>query len=62
MKKILSIIAITSVYVATANAYPTLDQLPKIEPGKAALLIYSSSLRATASYDYYIDSKKSWRN
>lgn len=58
MKKIVSLLALTCAYSVTANAYPVLEQLPKSEAGKAALLIYSSSLRATSSYTYYINNNK----
>lgn len=42
-------------------AYPTLQHLPKEEKGKAAVIIYSSSLHTTASFDFFINMEKAGR-
>ena len=58
MKKLLPPLILSTLSISSAIASPTLQELPKQQPGKAAFMIYSSTLRATSTYDYYVNNEK----
>lgn len=58
MKKVIYLLSIISIFFLTSCAAPSLQQLPPKEPDRGALILYSSTLLPTQSYDLYLDGNK----